>query len=624
MIALDLLLPFLIGILMPDASSALTPGAAEIYATHYSIGVEWNISGDEDHDAICQVSIRQTGIGSFTAVKDLYRVDFAGKNMLAGSILFLTPGTSYEVRLQLSDPDGGAETRILTISTKAIPVEPSGGNIYHVIPGNGGGSGTETDPFQGVDAAEQVAQPGDQLLLHAGNYGGTIFFNVSGTSNQAVVWKAAGDGEPIFEGIRIEADYLWFEGIKIVNQQYGLRTSPPGPKGIVIQRCTFFNNHYSIYLNDGGEGWYIADNSIIGDNIPGASNFSGEGIELWYTSDHTVAHNQISRVADGISYPGRNVDMFGNEIFDTSDDGIEFDYGHANNRAWKNRITNVFNNGISFQPMNGAPFYVLYNQVSVLNNENVLKLRTQSDRALIAHNTFLCNSGPVASGSNFLVNFEIKNNLWVSIQSRYAWENGSNTDINWKTDFDYNAFDWQDYPYAFKWGNRLDDITQFYNLTGQEQHGIAIDYSICLDSVEYSESNNNVDSFYLRYYILDPACAAKDGGVFLPGINDQFLGSAPDIGAYEVGLNLPHYGIRPSCSNVEVNVWQGPSSAYWHDQVNHWSLGRLPTSCDHILVSNGSTLKIENGKTGYAYSLEVEMGAQLITEVNAQLTVINP
>lgn len=31
----------------------------------------------------------------------------------------------------------------------------------------------------------------------------------------------------------------------------------------------------------------------------------------------------------------------------------------------------------------------------------------------------------------------------------------------------------------------------------------------------------------------------------LPNINDDFLGDGPDIGAYEAGQPLPHYGPRP-------------------------------------------------------------------------------
>jgi hypothetical protein len=62
-----------------------------------------------------------------------------------------------------------------------------------------------------------------------------------------------------------------------------------------------------------------------------------------------VAFNTISRVADGISYPHSNCDIYGNDIFGTSDDGIEFDYGETNVRCWGNRISNPKNNGISLQ-----------------------------------------------------------------------------------------------------------------------------------------------------------------------------------------------------------------------------------------------------------------------------------
>ena len=36
-----------------------------------------------------------------------------------------------------------------------------------------------------------------------------------------------------------------------------------------------------------------------------------------------------------------------------------------------------------------------------------------------------------------------------------------------------------------------------------------------------------------------------DAGEVLPGFNDGFKGKAPDLGAYELGEELPHYGPRP-------------------------------------------------------------------------------
>ncbi|MCB0668041.1 MAG: right-handed parallel beta-helix repeat-containing protein [Saprospiraceae bacterium] len=606
------------------AANATLPGSIDSYSTIHSIGIEWNITGDDDHDASCTVEYRKTGTTTYQAAKNLYRVDFQGYNTLAGSVFFLEPGTQYEVRLTLSDPDGGASTQTVSVSTRSVPVLPGGGRTLHVIPGNGGGDGSQANPFQGVDAAESIAQPGDVFLLHAGNYGGVIYFNAAGTLANHVVWKAAGDGDPVFEGIRLEADYIWLEGLKIINQQYGLRTSPPGPTGVVIKRCFFENNHYSIYLNDGGDGWYIADNTIVGDNIPKTSDFSGEGIELWHTSNHTICYNTISRVADGISYPHRNVDMFGNDIFDTSDDGIEFDYGHANNRAWKNRISNLFNNGISFQPMNGAPYYVLFNQVAVLNNQSVLKLRDRSDRALIAHNTFICNSGPMASGSNFLVNFEVKNNLWISIQDRYAWENGTNTSVNWKTDFDYDGFDWGNYTYAFKWGDRLNDIAEFHNLTGQESHGIRIDHPACFDTLGYAEvagMPGEVDSFFLQYYTLKSTCNAIDAGMVLANINDGFVGTAPDLGAYEKGSILPHYGVRPDCDTHLVNSWIGPPQGDWFADPAYWSQNHFPENCEEVIIESGKSVLLHSGESTTVYQLEIKSGAQLQIDQGALLTV---
>jgi len=38
---------------------------------------------------------------------------------------------------------------------------------------------------------------------------------------------------------------------------------------------------------------------------------------------------------------------------------------------------------------------------------------------------------------------------------------------------------------------------------------------------------------------------AVDAGVPLPNINDNYRGSAPDLGAYEYGQPMPLYGPRP-------------------------------------------------------------------------------
>ncbi|MEJ2749681.1 MAG: hypothetical protein P8183_17510, partial [Anaerolineae bacterium] len=108
-------------------SNNTTPGTLQSYVTANSIGFEWAISGDGDHDASVTVQYRQQGTAVWKPALSLFRVDFNGFNMLAGSILFLDPGVTYEVQLALSDPDGGSDNRTLTLATRSEPTLPTGG-----------------------------------------------------------------------------------------------------------------------------------------------------------------------------------------------------------------------------------------------------------------------------------------------------------------------------------------------------------------------------------------------------------------------------------------------------------------------------------------------------------------
>ena len=194
-----------------------------------------------------------------------------------------------------------------------VPCLPSGGRTFHVIPGSGGGAGTADDPFQGIAAAQAVALPGDIFWVQAGAYPGEVIFSASGQMDNHVVWKAAADGEALVGSIRVSGDFIWLEGLTVRDQDNALLTYS-APEGVVVTRNSFFNNHYAVRLNHGGSNWHITDNTIIGDQIPGNCSgdrcFSGEGVELEHTSGHVVAYNSISNVADGISHPHVNGDIF--------------------------------------------------------------------------------------------------------------------------------------------------------------------------------------------------------------------------------------------------------------------------------------------------------------------------
>jgi hypothetical protein len=531
-----------------EAQTATVPGASRVYSTIYSIGIEWDIAGDTNHSAGATVAYRVAGTQSWAAAMPLVRVDYNGANMLAGSLLFLAPGTTYDVSVALADPDGGAEARIFTATTRKLPVLPTDGRTLHVTTGSGGGDGSSANPFRGIAAAQAAAGPGDLLLLHGGSYGGRVRFDRPGTESSYIAWKAYGDGEVLMNGIDIAASHIWLEGITVRNQAYAT-FSVGAPDDVVVRRCSFFNNHYSVYLQQGGTNWYIADNTIVGDTPYATESFDGEGIELNQSAGHTVAHNSITNVADGISYPLRNVDILGNDIFDTSDDGIEADYGYANVRIWGNRIHNAVHNGISFQPQNGGPWYIVRNQI-VLNVESAFKFRT-TDRFVLLHNTIV-NWGTAWPGDammccneGHLLRSVSRNNLWISVQGGQIWGFDAATS-DWRTDLDYDGFDWvvASNPFAYN-GITYPDLPSFAAASGLERSGIRVSKS-CFE--QFNVPMAPPSPVPPQTMTLVAGCNAVDAGSPLPGINDGFAGAAPDLGAFETGLPLPVFGPRSAPS----------------------------------------------------------------------------
>lgn len=571
-----------------------TPGVLRVYSTIYSVGVEWDVAGDANHNAAAQVEYRVAGSTTWKPALPLTRVDYNGANMLAGSLLFLNPHTTYQVKLALSDPDGGAETRVVTAATRRLPAPPVGGRIFHVTPGSGGGEGSAANPFRGIAAAQTVAQPGDTFLLRAGSYGGRIRFDKAGTAASYLVWKGAGDGEVLINGVDIAASHLWLEGLTVRNQGYAT-FSINAPENVVVTRCHFYNNHYSIYLQQGGKDWYIADNVIVGDTPASSESFSGEGIELNITGGHTVAHNSITNVADGISYPSTNVDIFGNDIFDTSDDGIEADYGGANVRMWGNRIHNAVHNAISFQPQNGAPWYVVRNQL-VSSKESPFKFRT-TDRFVLLHNTIVNWAKMMCCSEDHLLRAYARNNLWISSQGEQIWWFGT-TAKDWRTDLDYDGFDWGSSGAPFVYGGvGYSNLSAFAAASGLERNGRQVSKSACFET--FNIPGPAPTSIPAQVMTLKAGCAALDAGTILPGINDSFAGIAPDMGAYEYGQPAPSYGPRTgptatlTASPSAINSGQSSTLSWATTEATtvgiDQGIGGLPTSGSTVVTPAATT-----------------------------------
>jgi hypothetical protein len=274
---------------------------------------------------------------------------------------------------------------------------------------------------------------------------------------------------------------------------------------------------------------------------------------LYQSSGHVVAHNRISRVESGVHYAQRNCDILGNDTFDTSDDGIETDYGYANIRMWGNRITNYKNNGISFQPMYCGPWYIISNQV--VGPGYTFKFRVQ-DRFLLANNTFVTWSLPSDRMYHLLTSLS-RNNLYIAANRRRenAWwvciryRDESSKYVrplelapNWMTDVDYDGLDWGGAPVPIAWDKRYTDLASFASAVGIERHAVQVDKDQIFDKYDLPGAPARVDPPLLH---LRAGCHAIDAGAALPNIHDHVVGKAPDLGAHEWGAPPALYGPRP-------------------------------------------------------------------------------
>jgi hypothetical protein len=94
-------------------------------------------------------------------------------------------------------------------------------------------------------------------------------------------------------------------------------------------------------------------------------------------------------------------------------------------------------------------------------------------------------------------------------------------------------------------GKRFATLSDFRAATGQEAHGIEVDYGDFEGLAPPDPTNRHAvyHAFDLNFR-LKPVSRAVDAGETLPTVNDGFTGRGPDLGALEVGKPEPRYGPR--------------------------------------------------------------------------------
>jgi hypothetical protein len=536
-----------------------------------SLGVYWIIQGDENLNASIRLEYREGGARTWRSGAELFRVErgahltenydsqleVPGDGWLfAGSVLLLEPGMTYELRLTLEDPDGGSATRSLKTRTRSEPqVSPQSRRRY-VVPGAGGGTGTERDPFQGLEAAQKVAAPGDLFLLGAGVYEGTWTIRRNGAAGQPIIWRGRGNGEAIIDGQGRGAEHpaqgiaasgshdVWFENLTIRNATYGAVFHDAAR--IVVRHCHIYHVDYGLTATRDSRA--LADDHFISDNlIEGPSTWprtkgieNARGIQI-SGQGHVVCYNRIRHFADAIdTFPSPRcaaIDFHNNDLSELTDDGIEMDYSERNTRCFHNRLTNVFQ-GISMQPVFGGPVYVFRN---VMYNVAVepFKLHNNPSGCLIIHNTSVKHGTPALLHTPEMVRHILsRNNLYAGTHDRYGMDFLARMT---NCDFDYDGFAGGPYQIFLRWnGVRYGTLDEVRKRAPVLKHASLLDARTLFASgaLPPPDAAASYDSgIDLR---LDSQSKAIDAGITLPGLNDGFDGARPDLGAHELGEPLPH------------------------------------------------------------------------------------
>jgi hypothetical protein len=453
----------------------------------------------------------------------------------------------------------------------------------------GGGLGTVSS---GTYFLTQSGTPEKPIVMKGAGDGEAIF-DGDGAYNLFNVMAA---NDNYFEGLTFRNTDLVFQG--------GLKRIA-GSSGLTVVRCRFENVGRAIYTDwSGSTNYYIADNVMIGrfnanylmgftgrtwQNLPEFNpKLVSEYAVKVYGSGHVVAYNSISRFHDGVDVatygnpdgspnPIRDrlpvsIDFYGNDISNVEDNCIEADGGAHNIRIFRNRCFNHGHRAVSVQPAFGGPVYFFRNVVYHAPEGGAVKFTASSSGIVVYHNTFIAPVKPMLLAAS---NVHYRNNLILG-KSETLESFAVETNTNYSSS-DYNGFRPNEgAEFSFEWSTppmstranfpgepgalpfqqqvqleaksrevrRFKTLKEYSVATGQDAHSVLVDYDVFVKVAPPGPDPRTLYKPADFDFQLRAGSVAVDAGTRLKGVNDDFTGNAPDLGAYELGRPVPHYGPR--------------------------------------------------------------------------------
>lgn len=326
-----------------------------------------------------------------------------------------------------------------------------------------------------------------------------------------------------------------------------------------------------------------------------------------YGQGHVFAYNRVRGFHDGIDhvtygmpdgYPDIPadrrpvaIDIYNNDVSVVHDNCFETDGAMHNIRVLRNRCFNAVLGAMSPQPIFGGPVYFIRN---VVYNAwwGPVKIHADPSGILYYNNTYVGEFRMLTPASNL----HLRNNLLLGqgvtprVLSIDTFTNYSSSDYN---GFRPNpgaaeSFAWNSPPFdvvrdfyrarktaeanaapvsqtatsssnAAGQGRTLVGATaipltsrvsrtlkEHVRASGQDRHSVLIDFDdfTRAPAPDFTDPTRVVEPETLDL-TLRAGSKAVDAGIAIPNVTDGYTGTAPDLGAYERGVPLPHYGPRP-------------------------------------------------------------------------------
>ena len=534
-------------LVLGSLSCSQVASGQDAVSTFESIGLAWAVAaGAEDNE--CAVSYRRAGDAGF---REGYPLWFDSRDGgYRGSLVHLTPGTTYEVELRLSS----GESARLTARTwtedppiaKTVVLPEHSAEPLEITEGGSAGGYVLYTHAPGAGATINVANQADAAISVRASYVILRGLTVRGASRHGVrlydVTDVIIEECDISGWGRIESDG-WGE-----NSNMGIYSREPSLARVVVQRNRIHdprsdsNSWGEIRPKCAGAARCHPEGPQAVGFVNSAGNHVIRSNDIWGDDDHYF--NDAIGAGSNFSFegfPNRDSDIYANRISHAWDDGIEAEGANANVRIWGNFIDRTYVK-IAIAGTSVGPLYVFRNVAARSSRDDVV-ISDDSDRGVflkaggetrggtfygggrtyVFHNTVLQPAGPsgstyelgcstgVADSGGTMVNLITRNNILHHYRR-------TGTSLDDDSVSPTNDWDWDLYSGGVE------------GAPGQERNGIR---GVPVYDPVHGDG----------WYTLDPSSPGFGDGIPLSGFNDDFAGKGPDRGAHEAGARRMEFGV---------------------------------------------------------------------------------